>query len=154
MAGVCSPRRRHGAKRAAERAALRLGFAIALLALPSCSELAATSDVMRPGAEPPFVSLAANYLQSALKDKAAYDDFQISGVRWLHALRGWSWLTCVHFHDHGHLRSYALFIQDDKVVDARYAVETDGCEAQSYTQFDLLTGKLGRPTAPVQPPLY
>jgi hypothetical protein len=39
-------------------------------------------------------------------------------------------------------------------VDARYAVETDGCEAQAYMQFDLLTGKLGRPTAPVQPPLY
>ncbi len=26
--------------------------------------------------------------------------------------------------------------------------------AQTYTQFDLVTGELGRPTAPVQPPLY
>lgn len=154
MAGVCSPHRLREVKRTARRTALRLGFAITLLALPGCSELAATSDVMPPGAEPPFVSLAANYLQSTLKDRAAYDDFQISGVRWIHAIRGWSFLTCVHFHDHGHLRSYALFIQDNKVVDARYAVETDGCEAQTYTQFDLLTGKLGRPTAPVQPPLY
>jgi hypothetical protein len=154
MAVVCSPHRIRGAKHTAGGAALRLGFAIALLALPGCSELAATSDVTPPSAEPPFVSLAANYLQSALKERAAYDDFQISGVRWVHAIRGWNWLACVHFHDHGHLRSYALFIQDDKVVDARYAVETDGCEAQAYMQFDLLTGKLGRPTAPVQPPLY
>src|SRR5580704_856666 len=97
MAGVCSSHRIRGAKRTARRAALRLGFAIALLALPSCSELAATSDVMPPSAEPPFVSLAANYLQSALKDRAAYDDFQISGLRWIHAIRGWSWLACVHF---------------------------------------------------------
>jgi hypothetical protein len=141
------------AKRTAWRAALRLGFAISFLALPGCSELAAPSGVMPPP-EPPFVSLAASYLQSVLKDQAAYDDFQISGVRWIHAIRGWSFLTCIHFHDHGHLRSYALFIQDNKVVDARFAVETDGCEAQTYTQFDLLTGKLGRPTAPVQPPLY
>ena len=54
----------------------------------------------------------------------------------------------------GVLRSYAVLIQDNAVVDARYAVETDSCEAQSYTQFDLVTGVLGRPTAPVQPALY
>ncbi len=154
MAGVCSSHRMRGAKCSVRRAALRLGFALALQALPSCSELAATNDVMPPGAEPPFVSLTASYLQSALKDRAAYDDFQISGVRWTHAIRGWSWIACVHFQDHGRLRSYAVFIQDDKVVDARYAVDTDGCEAQTYMQFDLLSGKLGRPTAPVQPPLY
>jgi hypothetical protein len=126
---------------------------MALPALAGCSELAGPTDVMPP-AEPPYVSLAANYLQSALKDQAAYDDFQITGVRWTHAIRGWSFVTCVHFHDHGHLRSYALFIQNNIVIDARYAVETDGCESQTYTQFDLLTGKLGRPTAPMQPPLY
>jgi hypothetical protein len=137
-----------------------LWFSLMLLVLPACSELAAPSGVMPanaampPGTEPPYVSLTAKYLQSVLKDQAAYDDFQISGLRWVHAIRGWSFLTCVHFHDHGHLRSYALFIQDQAVVDARFAVETDDCELQSYTPFDLLSGTLGRPTAPRQPPLY
>jgi hypothetical protein len=60
----------------------------------------------------------------------------------------------VHFHDHGRLRAYALLIQNNAVVDAHFAVETDACEAQTYTPFDLLTGTLGRPTAPRQPPLY
>jgi hypothetical protein len=147
-------RRLRDAQRAAERGALRIGLGVALLALPCCSELAAPSGVMTPTTEPPYVSLAATYLQSTLKEQASYDGFEISGLRWVHAIRGWSFLTCVHFHDHGHLRSYALFIQNNEVVDARYAVETDGCEAQSYTQFDLLSGKLGRPTAPMQPPLY
>ena len=60
----------------------------------------------------------------------------------------------MHFRDHGRLRTYALFIERDTVVDARYAVETDTCESQTYTQFDLMSGVIGRPTAPMQPPIY
>jgi hypothetical protein len=125
-----------------------------LAALPGCSEIALSNSSTPPGGQPPYVSLAAKYLQSALKDRQSYDGFEISGPRWVTALKGWSWLTCVRFHDHGHTRIYAIFIQDDIVSDARYAVETDACEAQTYTQFDLVSGELGRPTAPVQPPLY
>jgi hypothetical protein len=104
--------------------------------------------------EPPYVSLAAKYLQSALKDQASYDGFEISPPRWVHSVQGWSFLTCVHFHDHGRLRSYALFLQNNTVIDARFAVETDACEAQTYMPFDLVTGLPGRSTAPTQPPLY
>jgi hypothetical protein len=140
--------------RSAPRAIRHAILALTLVTLPACSELAESSDSAPPTAQPPFVSLAAQHLQSVLKDRASYDDFEISGLRWIHALKGWSWLACVHFHDHGHLRSYALFIQDDTVTDSRYAVETDACDAQTYTPFDLVTGVLGRPTAPVQPALY
>lgn len=137
------------------RRAVRHAALVSMVAAVSgCSGIALPSDAMQPGAEPPYVSLAAKHLQSVLKDRTPYDGFEISGPRWVHSLRGWDWLTCVHFHDRGHLRSYAIFIQDNAVVDARYAVETDGCETQSYTQFDLVTGELGRPTAPVQSPLY
>src|ERR1700735_4029510 len=106
------------------------------------------------GGEPGYVSLSAKYLQSVLKDVRAYDGFEISGLRWVTTIKGWSWLACVRFHDRGHTRIYAIFIQDGAVSDARYAVETDSCEAQTYTQFDLISGELGRPTAPMQPPLY
>ncbi len=129
-------------------------LALMLLALPGCSELAQSSETSPPAAQPPYVSLVSTYLQSTMKDRAAYDNFEISGLRWVHALKGWSWLACVHFHDRGHLRSYALFLQDNSVVDGRFAVETDTCEAQTYTQFDVVTGVFGRPTAPVQPALY
>jgi len=125
-----------------------------LVILPACSEIAQPSDAMPPGAEPPYVSLAAKHLQSVLKDRASYDAFEISGLRWVHAVEGWSWLACVRFQDHGHLRSYALYIQDNAVVEGRYAVGIDACDSQTYTQFDVVTGELGRPTVPVQPSLY
>jgi len=126
----------------------------ALVMVPGCSELAQPSDAVPPVTGPAYVALAAKHLQSALKDRTSYDVFEISPARWVDSIRGWSWLVCVHFHDHGHLRAYALLIQNNVVVDGRYAVETDACQTQTYTQFDLMTGELGRPTAPVQPPLY
>jgi hypothetical protein len=132
----------------------RAVLASLLIALPGCSEIALSNSAMPPGAEPAYVSLAAKYLQSVLSDVRSYDGFEISGLRWVNTVKGWSWLACVRFHDHGHLRIYAIFIQNDAVNDARYAVETDTCEVQTYTQFDLISGELGRPTAPVQPPLY
>jgi hypothetical protein len=133
---------------------LALAFGLGLAALPACSELAAPSGVMAPSAEPSYASLAAKYLQSMLKDQASYDGFEIAGPRWVHSIKGWNWLTCVHFRDRGHPRTYVLFIQDNAVIDSRYGVETDDCERQAYTPFDLMTGELGRPTPSVQPPLY
>lgn len=133
----------------------RVALALLLLGSPACSELAQPSQAASPPpTQPPYVSLAAQYLLSAFKDRSAYGGFEISGLRWVASLKGWAWLACAHFQDHGHLRTYAIFIQDNAVVDGRYAVETDTCETQTYTPFDLVTGQLGRPTAPVQPPLY
>lgn len=48
----------------------------------------------------------------------------------------WAWLTCVRFHDKGLVRSYALFIDGNKVVDGRFAVQTDNCDLQTYYPFD------------------
>jgi hypothetical protein len=154
MAGLWSGRQPGKFRTALRRATARAALALSLVILPGCSELAQPRAAGPPSAEPPYVSLAAKYLQSVLKDRALYDAFEISGLRWVDSIKGWSWLACVHFRDRGHLRNYALFIQDNAVVDARYAVETDACETQAYTQFDLVTGVLGRPTAPVQPALY
>jgi hypothetical protein len=125
-----------------------------LVALAGCSEIALSNSATPPPLEPAYVSLSAKYLQSTLKDARAYDGFEIARPRWVTTIKGWNWLTCVRFHDHGHQRLYAIFIQNDEVSDGRYAVETDGCEGQAYTQFDLISGELGRPTAPTQPPLY
>lgn len=129
-----------------------------LALLPGCSEIAQSSDAttqsLPPPAPPAYAALAAKHLQSAFKDRTPYDGFEISNVRWVLANGGRSWLTCVRFRDRGHPRSYAIFIQNNIVVDARYAVETDDCEKQAFTQFDLTTGELGRPTVPTQAPLY
>ena len=155
MAGLWCRNRVRDSRTSLGAAMRRAALLASLVVLSGCSELAQPSEAAPPPAPPPaYVSLAAKYLLSALKDRAAYADFEISGLRWVDSIKGWTWLACVHFQDRGHLRSYAIFIQDNAVVDARYAVETDACETQTYTPFDLVTGELGRPTAPVQPPLY
>jgi len=137
------------------QAGRRAAVLLVLFGAPACSELAQSSQAASaPPPQPPYVSLTAQYLMSTLKDRFAYDGFAISGPRWVASLKGWAWLVCVHFQDHGHLRSYAIFIQDNAVVDGRYAVETDACDTQAYAPFDLMTGQLGQPTPAVQPPLY
>jgi hypothetical protein len=128
-------------------------LALMLLLVSGCAQLAQPSEAP-PSTEPPYASIASRYLASVMTDRSAFEDFEISGLRWVHSLKGWSWLACVHFTDHGHVRSYALFIQSEAVIDGRYAVETDACGSQTYTPFDMETGTLGRPTAPRQPPLY
>jgi hypothetical protein len=150
-----------GFEPAFRRAALWAVLALMPLALPGCSQLVLPNNAEPVGSQPPYASMAAKYLQSSLKDTTVYDGFEISAARWVSTIKGWSWLTCVRFDDHGHKRIYAIFIQNDPasangfmISDAHYAVATDSCEAQAYTPFDLISGALGRPTAPVQQPLY
>ncbi len=60
------------------------GFVAALwlvVIVSGCSELAQPSEAMQPATEPPYVALAAKYLQSQFKHRMAYDGFEISGVR-------------------------------------------------------------------------
>lgn len=124
---------------------------LALAALPGCSDVALPlEEAPASAADPGYNELVANHLKTAFKDRASYDAFEISGFRWVHSLKGWAWITCVRFQDHGHPRTYALFIKDGAVVDGRYAVETDACNTQTYTPFDAM-----RPArAGIQEPLY
>lgn len=139
----------------ARNVARRTLLTLMLLASPGCTQIAQPSEAATPPAEEPaYAALAAKYFSSTMTDRASFENFEISGLRWVHGLKGWSWLACVHFLDRGHLRTYALFMQNDAVIDARYAVQSDSCGSQSYTPFDVVSGVLGRPTAPQQPPLY
>lgn len=127
---------------------------LALAVLPGCSDVALPREDM-PGAEAntSYNGLVANYLRVTFKDRASYNAFEMSGSRWVHSVKGWNWLVCVRFQDHGHHRTYALFIKDNAVVDGRYAVQTDGCDAETYSPFDL--GGTMRPAgAGVREPLY
>ncbi len=139
----------------AAKPAQRTLLALMLLASSACAQIAQPSETATPPSEQPaYAAIAAKYLSSTMTDRASFENFEISGLRWVHGLKGWSWLACVHFVDHGHLRSYALFMQNDAVIDARYAVLSDSCGSQSYTPFDIVTGVLGQPTLPRQRPLY
>ena len=93
-------------------------------------------------------------VEKIFTNRLSFENFEISELRWVHGLKDWSWLLACILWINGHLRTYALFIQNNAVIDARYAVQVDSCGSQSYTPFDVVTGVLGRPTAARQPALY
>jgi hypothetical protein len=119
--------------------------------LSGCSDVALPSEEMpASGAYPWYNDLVAKHLKDAFKSRASYDAFAISAFRWVHSFKGWAWMTCVRFEDNGHPRTYAVFIKDGKVIDGRYAVQTDACNTQTYAVFDAM----GPTRAGVLGPVY
>lgn len=144
----------------------RAMFAAVLLALvANCSALP-PADPTPPTTGPDYGPIVAAYLRVHFKpaaspgepapydNAASYSDFEISDLRWVHAMTGWSSLTCIRFQDRGRRYAYALYIQGNAVTDARYAIEADNCGAQNYVPFDITTGTIGRPTPPRLQPLH
>lgn len=132
-----------------------MALLLTLALLPGCSELAAQKDAA-PAAgvpDPAYTDLIADHIKKTFKDRSSYDRFEISGVRWVHSIKGWAWLSCVRFNDHGHQRAYALFIKDGAIVDSRYAVQTDACDTETYSPFAAM-GAAMPASIGVQDPLY
>lgn len=121
--------------------------------LTACSALpAVVDDQSEP--PPPYDRIAAQHFKKAFKDYASYGGIEISGLRRVFYTMGWSWLACVRFEAGGHRRLYAYYIQQDRVVEARYAVQTDECGTQQYAPFDLGSGTVAPAAAPGPGPLY
>ena len=88
--------------------------------------------------DPSYRETVASHLKRVLKNYPAYDSFEISDPRWVHSIKGWTWLTCVRFRDQGRVRNYALFLDGNRVVEDRIAVQTDDCDLQTYYPFDRM----------------
>jgi hypothetical protein len=117
------------------------GFLLSLI-LSGCSGLSLpTEDTPTSGPDPTYSSLVADHIKNSFKDYASYEGYEISEYRWVHSTKGWLWLTCVRFQDKGRRLTYALFIRQKEIVDNRYAVEADGCDAQTYSPFVLIGGR-------------
>ena len=144
----------HGPRRALSHAGAALMLA---LVLTGCSDLVLSTEEAPAGGgavDPAVNTLVADRLKSVFKDPAAYQAFELSGLRWVHALKGWNWLACVRFQDHGHQRFYTVFVKDRAVVDDRYAVETDACPTQSYAPLNLEIGTMRPAGFGIQQPIY
>lgn len=134
----------------AARAALLLPFV-----LVACSGLALPEEgTPASGPNPSYRNVIAKYLEKSFEKINTYDSFEISEFRWVHSIKGWTWLACLHFQDHGHLRTYAFFLKANEIVDSRFAVETDGCATQSYTPLDLMPNAAKPKSSSVLEPLY
>jgi hypothetical protein len=128
------------------RALRRAAGALLLLAhlglyatLSGCAGLAAgNNDMPLAGPDPSYRETVANHLKKVLKNYSLYDAFEISDPRWVNSMKGWAWLTCVRFRDQGRVRNYALFLDGNRVVEDRFAVQTDNCELQTYYPFERM----------------
>jgi hypothetical protein len=134
------PEKRHGSPWSLRHAA----WTVLLVAttglsavLAGCSGLAANNgEVPATGPDLSYREVIASHLKKTFKNYSTYDSFEISDPRWVHSMKGWNWLTCVRFQDHGHLRIYAVFLNGEKIIDDRYAVQTDNCDLQTYVPFE------------------
>ena len=107
--------------------------------LSGCAGLAAgNAEVPLTSPDPSYRQVVATHLKDVLKNYSAYDSFEISDPRWVHSIKGWTWLTCVRFRDQGRVRSYAPFLDGNKIVDDRFAVQTDSCDLQAYYPFERM----------------
>jgi hypothetical protein len=59
------------------------------LALSACTQLAQPCEAATPPAEQPaYAAISAKYFSSTMADRASFENFEISGLRWVHALKG------------------------------------------------------------------
>jgi hypothetical protein len=113
-----------------------LGLCTGLSGRPGLA--AGNAEMPVTGPDPSYQGVVATHLRQVLKNYSAYDSFEISDPRWVHSIKGWTWLTCVRFRDQGRVRSYALFLDGNKIVDDRFAVQTDSCDLQTYYPFERM----------------
>ena len=113
--------------------------------LAGCSgDLVVTSPAASPVAapDPSYRQLVTNYLKTVFKNYSAYSSFEISDPRWVRSMKSWNWLTCVRFRDNDRVRVYSLFLDGHAIVDGRFAVQTDDCDAQAYSPLGQTSGGL------------
>ena len=102
-------------------------------ALTGSADLAASSAEMPvTGPDPAYRTVVTTHLKQVLKNNSAYNSFEISDPRWVHSIKGWTWLTCVRFRDQDREYRYAVFLDGNRIVDERFAVQIDNCDLQTY----------------------
>jgi len=132
----------------ARHAALLLG-----LALTACGSLA-TEVAPTAALNPNYRAVIAKRLRVTFRKMPMSEPIEITEPRWVQTNKGWGWMLCVHFQDRGHQRTYVVILDRNEFVDERYAVQTDACDAQTYSAFDLESGGV-RPGSVGDPgPLY
>jgi hypothetical protein len=136
------PEKAHRASGALRRAAWLLLVPAWLglsAALSGCADLAAgNAEIAQAGPDPTSREVIGSYLKRTLKNYRTYDSYEISDPRWVHSMKGWLYLTCVRFRDQGHVRSYSIFMDGNKIVDDHFSVQTDSCDSQAYYPFDRM----------------
>lgn len=135
------------------RAARHTALLLSLALTAACGSLA-TEVVPTSALNPDYRETVAKRLRATFSKMPMGNPVEISDPRWMQANKGWGWMVCIHFQDRGHQRTYVLLFDRNAFIDERYAVQTDACDAQTYSAFDLGSGGV-RPGSVGDPgPLY
>ena len=147
-------------------------IAFCLLSTTDCSRTAFSYSKSDPGLAPDYRRIVLRDLQAGrspitsgetTKDEPATPDRQersiflnverlgsveISGVSQVrHPTKGLVWLTCIRSYPEGRLSTdYAIFIRDNKIVDARNSIVPDACAKQQYLPLIVIPPPRGRST--------
>jgi hypothetical protein len=87
--------------------------------------------------QPNYRRIVADNIKLIFPNQALLGELEISGVRMVDHLRGAAWLTCLKLDTHGNPQIYAIFIQNDKIIDQRAGVVMDQCHKESYVPLDI-----------------
>jgi hypothetical protein len=140
-------------RRPASRSAFAAVLATALAALTACTAIPpALDDPAEP--EPDYGRIVAQNVNATFANAHKLSRVEISGLRRVFYTRGWSWIACLRFEADNHLRTHAFFIQGNRVIESRYAVQSDECGAQQYAPFDMASGAAVPPAPTWFEPLY
>ena len=73
----------------------RAVLALMLQTSPGSTQIAQPSEAATPPVQQPaYAALAAKYFSETMADRASFENFEITELRWVHGLKGWSWLAC------------------------------------------------------------
>ena len=119
---------------------MRAAVLATALVLSGCS----TSDLAQSWTGEPIADLSQPNYRRIITDnirsifpKEPPGDMEISGLRMVDHLKGPAWMTCLKIDARGNPQLYAIFIQDNKVIDSRASILMDQCQRESYGPFEL-----------------
>ena len=98
--------------------------------------------------QPNYRRVVADNVRAVIPNVGSGGDLEISGVRLVDHLKGPAWLTCLKVDAHGKPQNFALFIQDDKIIDSRIGIVIDQCYKQTFEPFDLPPPPAAKKVAP------
>ncbi len=87
--------------------------------------------------QPNYRRIVSDNIRAIFPKATPPGDLEISGIRMVDHLKGPAWLTCLKIDARGHPQLYAIFIQNDRVIDSRASVVMDQCQKESYGPFEL-----------------
>ena len=114
------------------------------LAVGGCSGSEIVQNWAPPASAPELTQpnhrrIVADNIKVIFPDQTALGDIEISGVRPVDHLKGAAWLTCLKVVVRGTPQHYAVFIQDDKIIDSRGGIVIDQCHKETYTPLQTAT---------------